>query len=109
MKLFVIKDTSEEFYFQVDKTNQSFMFIDKLAHELSNENFCFEGKWQEGLPENDSYQGYEKEGLYMGVVISDKRIHVIIKGISIKDKEKIKRKIKENFELVKQKTNYKTV
>ena len=57
--------------------------------------------WQGGIPEKEDYECYEKGGTYFGVVISKKRIHLIIRGIKdIKKKKKIKEFITKKYKLM---------
>ena len=100
--MFAIKDEENELYFQIEKTNESLAIIDKIAYELmGEEGYRFENRWQGGIPEKEDYEGYGKDGTYLGIVISEKRIHLIIRGIKdIKKKKMIKELITKKYKLI---------
>ena len=102
MKMFAIKDKENELYFQIEKTDEGLSVIDKIACELmGGEGYRFENRWQGGIPEKEDYEGYGRDGIYLGIVISEKRIHLIIRGIKdIKQKKKIKELITKQYKLM---------
>ena len=97
MKLFGIKDENNELYFNIEKNSNTLKLIDKIAFFLFDEDMAneFENRWQTGLPEKEDYFCIEKEGIYMGVIISEKRVHIILRGIpnNSADKTNIKQTI----------------
>ena len=95
MKLFGIKDENKELYFNIEKVQNTLKLIDKISLILFDEDMAnqFEDRWQTGLPEKEDYFGIEKEGIYMGVIISEKRVHIIIRGFP--DNSADKRNIKQ--------------
>jgi len=100
MKLYAIKDSNKELYFQIEKTNKGLKTIDWIACEVfGEEGYIFENKWQTGLPNGEDYESKSDGDIFMGVVLSEKRIHIIIKGI--KDKNKIKEIITNEYDFVK--------
>ena len=100
MKMFAIKDERKELYFQIEKSKKSLDLIDNLACELfEEEGYRFENRWQSGIPDKEDYFGYENKGIYFGVVISEKRIHLIIKGIKEIKKKEIKKTVTKDCKL----------
>lgn len=99
MKLFAIKDKDNELYFQIEKTKDSLKIIDNVAYELfGEEGYRFENRWQSGLPEKEDYEGYDIKGIYLGIVLSEKRVHFIFKGLKNKvKKDKIKEIIAKKY------------
>ena len=93
MKMFGIKEEGNDLYFQIEKAKNSLKVIDKISFELFGEKgSLFELRWQDGLPKKEDYEGYNLKGIYFDVVISQKRIHLILRGL--KDARK-KKKIKD--------------
>lgn len=89
LKIFATKDSEKELYFQIEKTNEGLQVIGEIAYELFGEKgYRFENKWQTGLPNSEDYESYSNDKTFMGVVLSEKRIHIILKGINNKDKIK---------------------
>ncbi len=92
--MFAIKDEEKELYFQIEKSKKGLDLIDDVACKLfREEGYIFENRWQSGIPEKEDYFGYEEKGIYFGVVISEKRIHLIIRGIKGTNKKEIKEAI----------------
>ena len=88
MKLFAIKQDENELYFQLEKTKEGLKIIDEIAGMLFGKTeFFFDMEWQRGLPETESYLGHESKGIYIGATVSEKRLHLIIRGL--KDKSKV--------------------
>ena len=105
MKIYMTKSDGKELYFQLEKTNEGLNNLDKIAGILyGNSKFFFDMDWQNGFPKTESYQGYESNGIYIGASVSEKRIHLIIRGLKDKDKiRKIKELIFNNYELINEK------
>ena len=103
MKLFGIKDNKSELYFQIEKAKKTLEMIDDIAVILfDDEGDHFENRWQTGLPDKEDYMGFKKGGIYMGVVISVERIHIIIRGLPKKsiNKKKIKKMIMRDYKMI---------
>ena len=100
LKLFAIKDSNKELYFQIEKTNEGLKIIDRIASELfGDEGYIFENRWQTGLPKGEDYESQVNGDTFMVVVLSEKRIHIILNGV--RDKDKIKEIITRKYEFVK--------
>ena len=103
MKLFGIRDMKEGMYFQIEKTKEGLHTIDRISHELFRaENEVFESRWQLGLPEKEDFEQHEESGIFMGVVVTKERVHIVIRGLKDKRKcAKIKNFILDKYQLVK--------
>jgi|TARA_Y100000310_G_scaffold339688_1_gene433171 hypothetical protein len=103
MKLFAIKSDKKELYFQLEKTNEGLKILDTIAQILfGNTEFFFDMEWQLGLPKKESYLGHEFKGVFIGATVSEKRIHLLIRGLKEKNKiKKIKSLIFEKYKLIK--------
>ena len=89
MKLFAIRSEDDELYFHLEKTNSGLDILDTIAGLLfGTTEFFFDMEWQNGLPKQESYLGHTFKGVYIGAVVSEKRIHLLIRGL--KDAKKIK-------------------
>ena len=103
MKLFVIKSDEEGLYFQLEKTNEGLEILDTIAQILFGDTeFFFDMEWQESLPKKESYLGHESKGVFIGATVSEKRIHLLIRGLKDKNKiEKVRSLILEKYKLIK--------
>ena len=88
MELFAIKSDENELYFQLEKTTEGLKIIDRIAEMLFGKTeFFFDMEWQGGFPKTESYLGHELKGIYIGATVSEKKLHLIIRGL--KDKNKV--------------------
>jgi len=101
MKLFAIKSIEKELYFQFEKTNEGLKILDTIAYILFGDTeFFFDMEWQEGFPKQESYTGHESKRVFAGAIVSEKRIHLLIRGLKDKNKiEQIKKIIFEKYKL----------
>jgi len=93
-KLYSIKDKGLEFYAQIELTKNLWKFLDKLTYELYNENWMVDDHYRGELKNND-YFSFEKNGIYLIVIMAEKRAHIIIIGLSAN--ENIKKILFENY------------
>ncbi len=102
MKLFTIKSGEKELYFQLEKTKEGLKILDTIAQILFGDTeFFFDMEWQSGLPKRESYLGHESKGIFAGAIVSEKRIHLLIRGLKDKNKiEKIRTLILEQYEVI---------
>ena len=102
MKLYAIKNSENELYFQLEKKDKTIEIINSVAYILFNSTkFTFDNEWQEGFPDKECYLGYESKGVFIAATISENRVHLLIRGLkdSVKT-EKVKKLIFENYKLV---------
>ncbi|MBI4164009.1 MAG: hypothetical protein HY512_04045 [Candidatus Aenigmarchaeota archaeon] len=101
-KLFGIRDSEGELYFHLEKTPEGVSVISKIDYALfKDQSYNFDEKWQGRLPEKETYEGYEEGGVYMGVLVSKERIHIIIRGLKSSEKRKqIKDLIGSKYKLI---------
>ena len=102
MKLYMTKSDEKELYFQLEKTNEGLNNLNKIVGILYDDSeFFFDMDWQNGFPKTESYQGYESKEIYIGATVSEKRIHLVIRGLKDKDKiNKIKEFIFSNYDFI---------
>ena len=91
MRLYAIKDTGNEFYFQIEKAKETLKIIDKIAYLLfKDDGYEFSSRWQSGFPNKEDHESIEKKGIYMGVVVGFGAVHIIIIGLKGKMRKKVK-------------------
>ncbi|MBS3124053.1 hypothetical protein J4437_05475 [Candidatus Woesearchaeota archaeon] len=79
-KLYSIKEDKSEFYAQIEVTTNLWKFIDKLTYRLFDENWMVDDHYRGELKDND-YFSFEKDGVYLIIVMTEKRAHIIIIGL----------------------------
>ncbi len=79
-KLYSIKDEKSEFYAQIELTKNIWKFLDRLAFLLYDENYMIDDHYRGELRNND-YFSFEKEGVYLIILMLEKRANIIILGL----------------------------
>ncbi|MEK6867755.1 MAG: hypothetical protein AABX98_02935 [Nanoarchaeota archaeon] len=92
-KLYAIKDEKSELYVQVEITKNIWTFLDKIAFQLFKENWMIDDHYR-GEVKNNDYFSFKKKELYLIIVMTNKRAHIMILGT--RAKKKLKRLIFEN-------------
>lgn len=93
-KLFAIKDEKSEFYVQIEIDKNIWKFLDKLAYRLFDENWMVDDHYRGEIKEND-YFSFEKDGVFLGIIMAAKRAHIIILGLP--NNKEIKEFLVENY------------
>lgn len=97
MKLFGIKSEKDELYFQFEKCKEVLHTLYSIeAEALQDIAINFEDFLQGGLPEKESYFSFFENGVFIALVITKERVHLIIKGVV--DNKKIKEIVSRSFE-----------
>lgn len=79
-KVYSIKDEKSEFYAQIEVTKNIWKFLDKLAYRLFDENWMIDDHYGGELKDND-YFSFEKDGVYLMIVMTKERANIIILGL----------------------------
>ncbi|MBI2632125.1 hypothetical protein HYW75_03915 [Candidatus Pacearchaeota archaeon] len=79
-KLLAIKDEKSELYAQLETTKDIWKFLDKLAYRLYDENWMIDDHYRGELKDND-YFSFEKEGVYLIIIMTKERTHLVILGL----------------------------
>ena len=103
-----MKDTEDEgeLYFCVEKSEEVLDLLTKISYILfDDDGYNIGDGWQSGLPKAEFYTSYDKDGIYMGVILSKERVYVIIRGFpkNSADKKHIKKLVTEKYKFVKSK------
>jgi len=93
-KLFAIKDEKSKFYAQIGISKDILKFLDKLAYNLYNESWMIDDHYRGELKDNN-YFNFEKEGVYLIIVMVEKRAHIIIIGLP--NNKEVKEFLFENY------------
>jgi len=82
-KLYATKDERSEFYAQIETNKDIWKFLGKLAHRLFDENGMIDDHYQTiwDKPKFSDYFSFEKDGVYLIIVMTEKRAHIIILGL----------------------------
>ena len=96
-KLFGLKTEENETYFQLERCLDVLQIIDKIEEAAFSKNcgYEFASYFQSGLPDKESYFSIKKRGLFMAVVTTKERMHIIIHGKI--DQKKIKGIVSKEF------------
>ena len=94
-KLFAIKDEKSEFYAQVEITKDIWKFLDKLVFRLFDENWMIDDHYRGELKNND-YFSFEKDGVYLMLIMTEKRLHIIVLGLP--NNKEVKEFLFENYD-----------
>ena len=78
--LYSIKDEKSEFYIQIKLTKNIWKYLDNLAHKLFNENIMID-EYYRGEIKNNDYFSFKKDGIYLGIIMKEKRAYIIILGL----------------------------
>ena len=92
--LYSTKDEKSEFYAQIEVTKNIWKFLDKLTYRLFDENFMVDDHYRGELKDND-YFSFEKDGVYLIIVMTKERAHIIILGLP--DNKEVKEFLFENY------------
>jgi len=95
-KLYATKDEKSEFYAQIETNRDIWKFLDKLTYRLFDENYMVDDHYGGEIKTND-YFSFEKEGVYLIIVMTKERTHLIILGLP--DNKEVKEFIFENYKL----------
>lgn len=93
-KLYSIKDEKSEFYAQVEVTKNIWRFLDKLAFQLYDESWMIDEHYRGEIKNND-YFCFEKDGVYLIIIMVKKRANIVIIGLP--DNSKIKEFLFKNY------------
>lgn len=98
-KIFAIKDKKSEFYVQIEVTKNIWKFLSDLAFKLFDENWMIDDLYQIlwDKKEFDDYFSFKKHNIYLVVVMTQERAHIIILGLD--NNKKIKDFVLENYSL----------
>lgn len=94
LKLFATKDEKKAFYAQIESNGDIWNFLDKLSYKLYDENWMIDDHYR-GELKNDDYFRFEKEGVSLIIIMTQKRAHIIILGLS--ENKEIKEFLHENY------------
>ena len=88
---------------QLENLSDKFHKLEKSVQKLCNdlfgeEGYIFENRWQTGLPKGEEYESHDNGNTFMSVVVSETRIHIILKGV--KDTKQIKKMVESKYSLV---------
>ena len=78
----------------IEVTKNIWKFLDKLAYRLFDENWMIDDHYGGELKDND-YFGFEKDGVYLMIVMAKERAHIIIIGLP--DNKEVKEFLFENY------------
>ena len=95
-KLYATKDEKSEFYAQIETNRDIWKFLDKLTYRLFDENYMIDDHYRGEIKTND-YFSFEKEGIYLIIVMTKERTHLIILGLP--NNKEVKEFIFENYKL----------
>ncbi len=93
-KLYSTKDKKSEFYAQIEVTENIWKFLDKLAYRLFDENWMIDDHYRGELKNND-YFSFEKDGIHLIIVMTEKQAHIIVLGLP--DNKEVKEFLFENY------------
>ncbi len=93
-KLYSTKDKKSEFYAQIEVTENIWKFLDKLAYRLFDENWMIDDHYGGELKNND-YFSFEKDGIHLIIVMTEKQAHIIVLGLP--DNKEVKEFLFENY------------
>ena len=93
-KLYATKDEKSEYYAQVETNQNIWKFLDKLAYRLFDENDMIDDHYRGELKAND-YFSFQKEGVYLIIVMTKERTHLVILGLP--NNQEVKEFIFENY------------
>ncbi len=93
-KLFATSDEESEFYAQIEVTKNILKFLSKLAYRLFDENWMIDDHYQGGLKNND-YFGFEKDGIHLIIIMTEKRAYIVILGLP--NNKEVKEFLFENY------------
>ncbi len=85
-KLYSIKDEKSELHFQIEISKDIWKTLDELANRLYGENWMIDDHYRGEIKDND-YFGFTKGGIYLGIVMTKNRAHIIILGSANLQKE----------------------
>ncbi len=78
-KLYAIKDENGELYFQIEVTKDIWKTLDELANILYDESWIIDDHYRGEIKDND-YYGFSKDGIYLGIVMTKNRAHIVVLG-----------------------------
>ena len=93
-KLYSSKDEKSEFYAQIEVTKNIWKFLDKLTYRLFDENWMIDDHYRGEFKDND-YFSFEKDGVYLIIVMTKERAHIIIVGLP--NNKEVKEFLFENY------------
>ena len=93
-KLYSVKDKKSDFYAQIALTKNIWNFLDKLTSKLYDENWMIDDHYRGELKNND-YFHFEKDGVNLIIVTTEKRANIIILGLA--DNKEVKEYLFENY------------
>ena len=96
-KMFASKDEKSEFYAQIEVTKDIWKFLGDLAYRLYDENWMIDDHYQVlwDKKEFNDYFSFEKDGVYLVIVMTEKKAHIIVLGLP--DNKEVKEFLFENY------------
>jgi len=96
-KLYSTKDEKSEFYAQIEVTKNIWKFINNLAYRLFDQNWMIDDHYQIlwDKPKINDYFSFEKDGVYLIIVMTEKLAHIIVLGLP--NNKEIKEFVFENY------------
>ena len=96
-KLYSTKDEKSEFYALIEVTKNIWKFLSDLAHRLYGENWMIDDHYQTlwDKPKFNDYFSFEKDGVYLIIVMTEKLAHIIVLGLP--DNKEVKEFIYKNY------------
>ncbi|MBR9705487.1 hypothetical protein GOV14_00470 [Candidatus Pacearchaeota archaeon] len=86
-KLYSMKDEKSEFYVQIKVSKNIWKFLDKLAHEVFDENWMIDDHYRGELKDNDYFR-FEKNKISLIIIMTKERAHIIFLGLPNNDQVK---------------------
>jgi hypothetical protein len=86
-KLFAIKDEKAKFYAQIESSKDVWQVLDGLANILYGESWMIDHHYRGEVKEND-YFSFDKNGVHLIIIMTLKRIHLVVMGLE--NNQKIK-------------------
>lgn len=98
-RVFATKDEKSEFYAQIEVTKNIWKFLGELAYRLYDENYMIDDHYQilKDKKEFNDYFSFEKDGVYLIIVMTEKRAHVIVMGLP--NNKEVKKFLFEHYSL----------